>query len=189
AGTLTQVYDHLRLLFARNGKPRCPERGRPISRQSPQAIVDRVLALPEGSRFQVLSPLVRERKGEFVDLFADVQTKGYPRARVECRSVQLCSTPTLKKQHNHNIQEGDARLTVKDSAKRRLTDSVETALGLSGGMVVLDFVDLPEDVPERERMYSEHLYCPYDDLSFEELEPRSFSFNSPFGACPECTGI
>lgn len=188
-GTITEVYDYLRLLFARIGKPHCPECRRPISRQSPQAIVDKVLELPEGSRFQVLSPLVRERKGEFVDLFADLQTKGYSRARVDGQTIQLSEPPTLKKQEKHTIEVVVDRLTVKDSAKRRLTDSVETALGLSGGMVVLDFVDLAEDDPERERMYSEHLYCPYDDLSFEELEPRSFSFNSPFGACPDCTGI
>lgn len=188
-GTITEVYDYLRLLFARIGKPHCPECRRPISRQSPQAIVDKVLGLPEGSRFQVLSPLVRERKGEFVDLFADLQTKGYSRARVDGATIQLSEPPTLKKQEKHTIEVVIDRLTVKDSAKRRLTDSVETALGLSGGMVVLDFVDLPEDDPERERMFSEHLYCPYDDLSFEELEPRSFSFNSPFGACPDCTGI
>ncbi|MGW8886069.1 excinuclease ABC subunit UvrA [Streptomyces sp. NPDC055749] len=188
-GTITEVYDYLRLLFARIGKPHCPECRRPIARQSPQAIVDKVLGLPEGSRFQVLSPLVRERKGEFVDLFSDLQTKGYSRARVDGETIQLSEPPTLKKQEKHTIEVVIDRLTVKDSAKRRLTDSVETALGLSGGMVVLDFVDLPEDDPERERMYSEHLYCPYDDLSFEELEPRSFSFNSPFGACPDCTGI
>ncbi len=137
----------------------------------------------------MLSPLVRDRKGEFVDLFADLQTKGYSRARVDGETVQLSNPPTLKKQEKHTIEVVVDRLTVKDSAKRRLTDSVETALGLSGGMVVLDFVDLPEGDPERERMYSEHLYCPYDDLSFEELEPRSFSFNSPFGACPDCSGI
>ncbi|MBL1089086.1 excinuclease ABC subunit UvrA [Streptomyces sp. NPDC001739] len=188
-GTITEVYDYLRLLFARIGKPHCPECGRPIARQSPQAIVDKVLELPEGSRFQVLSPLVRQRKGEFVDLFSDLQTKGYSRARVDGETIQLAEPPTLKKQEKHTIEVVVDRLTVKESAKRRLTDSVETALGLSGGMVILDFVDLDPDDPQRERMYSEHLYCAYDDLSFEELEPRSFSFNSPFGACPECTGI
>ncbi|MCF6523408.1 excinuclease ABC subunit UvrA [Streptomyces sp. JJ36] len=188
-GTITEVYDYLRLLFARIGKPHCPECGRPIARQSPQAIVDKVLGLEPGSRFQVLSPLVRERKGEFVDLFNDLQTKGYSRARVDGRTVQLSDPPKLKKQEKHTLEVVVDRLTVKESAKRRLTDSVETALGLSGGMVILDFVDLDEDDPQRERMFSEHLYCPYDDLSFEELEPRSFSFNSPFGACPDCTGI
>ncbi|MER6395649.1 excinuclease ABC subunit UvrA [Kitasatospora sp. NPDC001603] len=188
-GTITEVYDYLRLLFARIGKPHCPHCGRPIAKQSPQAIVDKVLELTEGTRFQVLSPVVRERKGEFVDLFADLQSKGYARARVDGETVQLAEPPKLKKQEKHTIEVVIDRLTVKSSAKRRLTDSVETALRLGGGMVVLDFVDLPEGDPERERMYSEHLYCPYDDVSFEELEPRSFSFNSPFGACPDCSGL
>ncbi|MGP3988065.1 excinuclease ABC subunit UvrA [Streptomyces sp. 3N207] len=188
-GTITEVYDYLRLLYARIGKPHCPVCGRPIARQSPQAIVDKVLDLEEGSRFQVLSPLVRQRKGEFVDLFNELQTKGYSRARVDGATIQLSEPPQLKKQEKHTIEVVVDRLTVKSSAKRRLTDSVETALGLSGGMVILDFVDLEPDDPQRERMYSEHLYCPQDDLSFEELEPRSFSFNSPFGACQVCTGI
>ncbi|MFI9364031.1 excinuclease ABC subunit UvrA [Kitasatospora sp. NPDC053057] len=188
-GTITEVYDYLRLLFARIGKPHCPHCGRPIAKQSPQAVVDKVLELAEGTRFQVLSPVVRERKGEFVDLFADLQSKGYSRARVDGETIQLAEPPKLKKQEKHTVEVVIDRLTVKESAKRRLTDSVETALRLSGGMVVLDFVDLPEDDPERERMYSEHLYCPYDDVSFEELEPRSFSFNSPFGACPDCSGL
>ncbi|MFJ4092712.1 excinuclease ABC subunit UvrA [Kitasatospora sp. NPDC089913] len=188
-GTITEVYDYLRLLFARIGKPHCPHCSRPIAKQSPQAIVDKVLELAEGTRFQVLSPVVRERKGEFADLFADLQSKGYARARVDGETVQLAEPPKLKKQEKHTVEVVVDRLTVKDSAKRRLTDSVETALRLSGGMVVLDFVDLPEGDPERERMYSEHLYCPYDDVSFEELEPRSFSFNSPFGACPDCSGL
>ncbi|MBV2151476.1 excinuclease ABC subunit UvrA [Kitasatospora sp. SUK 42] len=188
-GTITEVYDYLRLLFARIGKPHCPHCRRPIAKQSPQAIVDKVLELAEGTRFQVLSPVVRERKGEFVDLFADLQSKGYSRARVDGETIQLAEPPKLKKQEKHTVEVVIDRLTVKESAKRRLTDSVETALRLAGGMVVLDFVDLPEDDPERERMYSEHLYCPYDDVSFEELEPRSFSFNSPFGACPDCSGL
>ncbi|MGP3978359.1 excinuclease ABC subunit UvrA [Streptomyces sp. 8N114] len=188
-GTITEVYDYLRLLYARIGKPHCPVCGQPIARQSPQAIVDKVLDLEEGSRFQVLSPLVRQRKGEFVDLFNELQTKGYSRARVDGETIQLSEPPQLKKQEKHTIEVVVDRLTVKSSAKRRLTDSVETALGLSGGMVILDFVDLEPDDPQRERMYSEHLYCPQDDLSFEELEPRSFSFNSPFGACQVCTGI
>ncbi|MFD8788792.1 excinuclease ABC subunit UvrA [Kitasatospora sp. NPDC059599] len=188
-GTITEVYDYLRLLFARIGKPHCPHCGRPIAKQSPQAVVDKVLELAEGTRFQVLSPVVRERKGEFVDLFADLQSKGYSRARVDGETIQLAEPPKLKKQEKHTVEVVIDRLTVKESAKRRLTDSVETALRLSGGMVVLDFVDLPEGDAERERMYSEHLYCPYDDVSFEELEPRSFSFNSPFGACPDCSGL
>ncbi|GII87636.1 UvrABC system protein A [Sphaerisporangium siamense] len=188
-GTITEVYDYLRLLWARIGKPHCPACGRPIARQTPQQIVDRVLELPEGTRFQVMAPVVRGRKGEYAELFRELQTKGFARARVDGTVVRLEEPPTLKKYEKHDIEVIVDRLSVKEGARRRLTDSVETALQLSGGTITLDFVDLPEDDPGRERFYSEHLYCPYDDLSFEELEPRSFSFNSPFGACPECTGL
>jgi excinuclease ABC subunit A len=188
-GTITEVYDYLRLLYARSGRPHCPECGRPIGRQTPQSIVDQVLRLEEGSRFQVLAPVVRERKGEYADLFRTLRSQGYSRARVDGVVHALTEPPVLKKQEKHTIEVVVDRLTVKESAKRRLTDSVETALRLSGGLVVLEFVDLPADDPHRERVFSEHLYCPYDDLSFEELEPRSFSFNSPFGACPQCTGL
>lgn len=188
-GTITEVYDYLRLLWARIGKPHCPQCARPIARQTPQQIVDRVLELEEGTRFQVLAPIVRGRKGEYAELFRELQTKGYARARVDGTIVRLEEPPTLKKYEKHDIEVIVDRLSVKEGARRRLTDSVETALQLSGGTITLDFVDLPDDDPNRERFYSEHLYCPYDDLSFEELEPRSFSFNSPFGACPECTGL
>jgi excinuclease ABC subunit A len=195
-GTITEVYDYLRLLYARVGKPHCPVCGRPIARQSPQQIVDRVLELDEGTRFQVLAPVVRGRKGEYGEMLRELQVKGYSRARVDGVVIRLDSVgsaagdlPALKKYEKHNIEVVVDRLDVKESARRRLTDSVETALKLSGGVVVLDFVDLPEDDPHRERMYSEHLACLYDDLSFDELEPRSFSFNSPWGACPDCTGL
>ncbi len=188
-GTITEVYDYLRLLYARAGTPHCPQCGRVIARQQPSQIVDKILELEEGTRFQVLAPVIRGRKGEYVDLFADLQTKGYSRARVDGVVHSLAEPPKLKKQEKHTIEVVVDRLTVKDSAKRRLTDSVETALGLGGGLVVLEFVDKPEGDPERERTFSEHLACLYDDLSFEELEPRSFSFNSPFGACPECHGL
>jgi excinuclease ABC subunit A len=188
-GTITEVYDYLRLLYARAGQPHCPNCGKPISRQTPQQIVDQVLAMEEGTRFQVLAPVVRARKGEYVDLFSSLQTQGFSRVRVDGTIHQLTDPPKLKKQEKHTIEVIVDRLTVKESAKRRLTDSVETALGLAGGLVVLDFVDLPEDDPQRERTFSEHLACIDDGLSFEALEPRSFSFNSPFGACPECTGI
>ncbi|TQM75284.1 excinuclease ABC subunit A [Thermopolyspora flexuosa] len=188
-GTITEVYDYLRLLWARIGKPHCPKCRRPIARQTPQQIVDRVLELPEGTRFQVLAPVVRGRKGEYAELFRELQAKGYARARVDGVMIRLEEPPTLKKYEKHDIEVIVDRLSVKESARRRLTDSVETALQLSGGTITLDFVDLPEDDPNRERFYSEHLYCPYDDLSFEELEPRSFSFNSPYGACPDCTGL
>ncbi|NDU71049.1 excinuclease ABC subunit UvrA [Actinomadura sp. DSM 109109] len=188
-GTITEVYDYLRLLYARIGHPHCPECGRPISRQAPQQIVDRVLELEQGSRFQVLAPVVRGRKGEYLELFRELQSKGYSRALVDGQMIRLDEPPRLKKQEKHDIAVVVDRLSVKDSARQRLADSVETALGLAGGTIVLDFVDLPEDDEHRTRMYSEHLYCPYDDLSFEELEPRSFSFNSPYGACPDCTGL
>jgi len=198
-GTITEVYDYLRLLYARVGKPHCPICGRPIARQSPQQIVDRVLELDEGTRFQVLAPVVRGRKGEYGELLRELQAKGFSRARVDGTVIRLDGAgsggadagglPVLKKYEKHHIEVVVDRLDVKASARRRLTDSVETSLALSGGVVVLDFVDLPESDPHRERMYSEHLACLYDDLSFEELEPRSFSFNSPWGACPSCTGL
>jgi len=195
-GTVTEVYDYLRLLFARAGKPHCPVCGRPIARQTPQQIVDRVLELEEGTRFQVLAPVVRSRKGEYTELLKELQAKGYSRARVDGTVIRLDEVandatvlPVLKKYEKHDIEVIIDRLAVKDTARRRLTDSVETALGLAGGVVILDFVDLPETDPHRERMYSEHLACLYDDLSFDELEPRSFSFNSPWGACPDCTGL
>ncbi|AVT32099.1 excinuclease ABC subunit A [Plantactinospora sp. BC1] len=189
-GTITEVYDYLRLLFARVGEPHCPICGQKISKQSPQQIVDRVLAMEEGTRFMVLAPVVRGRKGEYVDLFAELQAKGYARARVDGVVYPLTEPPKLKKQEKHTIEVVVDRLTVKASAKQRLTDSVEATLGLSGGLVLLDFVDLPEDDPARERRYSEHLACPNDHpLAIEDLEPRVFSFNAPYGACPECTGL
>jgi excinuclease ABC subunit A len=193
-GTITEVYDYLRLLFARAGRPHCPVCGRVIARQSPQQIVDRVLELGEGTRFQVLAPVIRGRKGEYGELLRELQVKGFSRARVDGVVVRLDGAqgggvPALRKYEKHDIEVVVDRLAVAESARRRLTDSVETALGLSGGVVVLELVDLPEGDPGRERMFSEHLACLYDDLSFDELEPRSFSFNSPWGACPDCTGL
>jgi excinuclease ABC subunit A len=189
-GTITEVYDYLRLLYARIGRPHCPICGEPIAKQTPQQIVDHILEMAEGTRFQVLAPVIRERKGEYVDLFADLQTKGYARVRVDGVVHPLTEPPKLKKQEKHTIEAVVDRLTAKASSKQRITDSVETALGLAGGLVILDFVDLPEDDAHRERRYSERLACPNDHpLAIDELEPRSFSFNSPFGACPDCTGL
>ncbi len=189
-GTITEIYDYLRLLYARIGHPHCPVCGEPISKQTPQQIVDRVLEMPEGTRFQVLAPVIRERKGEYVDLLSDLQAKGYSRVRIDGVVHQLTETPKLKKQEKHSIEVVVDRLVNRESAKQRITDSVETGLGLADGVVILDFVDLPEEDPLRERRYSERLACPNDHpLALDELEPRSFSFNSPFGACPECTGL
>ncbi|MTD16781.1 excinuclease ABC subunit UvrA [Nakamurella sp. YIM 132087] len=189
-GTITEIYDYLRLLFARIGHPHCPVCGELISKQTPQQIVDRVLEMEEGTRFQVLAPVVRERKGEYVDLLEDLQAKGYSRARIDGVVHQLTDPPTLKKQEKHSIEVVVDRLVNRASSKQRITDSVETALGLADGVLILDFVDLEDDDPARERRYSERLACPNDHpLALDELEPRSFSFNSPFGACPECTGL
>jgi excinuclease ABC subunit A len=200
-GTITEVYDYLRLLFARAGRPHCPVCGEPITRQSPQQIVDRLLELPERTRFQVLAPVVRARKGEYVDLFAELSSKGFSRARVDGEVVSLTEPPKLEKQVKHTIDVVVDRLVAKGEdagAKRRLTDSVETALGLAGGVLVVEFVDLPEGGTDegplaglpRERRFSEKMACPNDHpIQMDEVEPRSFSFNSPFGACPHCTGI
>jgi excinuclease ABC subunit A len=189
-GTITEVYDYLRLLYARTGIPHCPVCGERISKQTPQQIVDRVLELDEGTRFMVLAPVIRGRKGEYVDLFAELQSKGYARARVDGVVHPLTEPPKLKKQEKHTIEVVVDRLSVKAASKQRLTDSIESALGLAGGIVLLDFVDLPEDDPARERRFSEHLACPNDHpLAIEDLEPRVFSFNAPYGACPECTGL
>ncbi|TWE12666.1 excinuclease ABC subunit A [Rudaeicoccus suwonensis] len=192
-GTITEVYDYLRLLFARAGRPHCPVCGEPVGRQTPQQIVDRLLELPDRTRFQVLAPVVRARKGEYVDLFAELQTKGFSRARVDGEVVSLAEPPTLAKQKKHTIDVVVDRLVAKEgdrTGKQRLTDSVETALGLANGVLVVELVDLDADDPLRERRFSEKMACPNDHpLGMDEIEPRSFSFNSPFGACPACSGI
>ena len=186
-GTITEVYDYLRLLFARAGKPHCPNCGKAIAKQTPQNIVDQILELPTETKFQVLAPMIRARKGEFVDLFKDLIAQGYSRARVDGTTVALTDAPKLKKQEKHTIEVVVDRLTAKAESKQRLTDSIETALKLASGLVTLEFVDVKTG--EKERTYSELLACHDCGLSFQEMEPRSFSFNSPFGACPECTGI
>ncbi|CAB4619430.1 MAG: excinuclease ABC subunit UvrA [Actinobacteria bacterium] len=186
-GTITEVYDYLRLLYARAGRPHCPNCSKAVSRQSPQQIVDQILTMPATTKFQVLAPVIRERKGEFVELFSDLVTQGYSRARVDGETISLSEPPKLKKQEKHTIEVVVDRLTAKAESKSRLTDSIETALKLASGLVILDFVDAKG--ADKERTFSEHLACHDCNLSFEELEPRSFSFNSPFGACPECSGI
>ncbi|MBK5217488.1 MAG: excinuclease ABC subunit A, partial [Propionibacteriales bacterium] len=190
-GTITEVYDYLRLLYARAGRPHCPVCGEPIAKQSPQQIVDRILQLEEGTRFQVLAPVIRGRKGEYTELFRQLQSQGFSRALVDgVMHVLADEPPTLAKQKKHTIEVVVDRLAVKESAQQRLTESVETALGLADGLVIIDFIDLEAKDPQRTRRFSERLACPNDHpLAIDELEPRSFSFNAPFGACPECSGL
>jgi len=189
-GTITEVYDYLRLLFARAGTQHCPVCGERVTAQTPQQIVDRLLELPDGTRYQVLAPVVRGRKGEYADLFRELQGKGFSRARVDGEVVQLASPPTLEKKLKHDIDVVVDRLVSREGVQRRLTDSVETALGLAGGLLVVELVDADADDPQRERRFSEKRACPNDHvLTLEEVEPRTFSFNAPYGACPECTGL
>lgn len=189
-GTITEIYDYLRLLFARTGIPHCPKCGAVIQAQTPQQIVDTLLAYPEGTRFQVLAPVVKGRKGEFTELFDQLRSDGYSRVLVDGQMHRLSDTITLAKTHKHHIDVVVDRLAVKESAKQRLTDSVETALRLTGGVVTAEFVDLDQDDPARFRPFSEHRSCPNGhELELEEIEPRTFSFNAPYGACPACTGI
>ncbi|ADX72954.1 Excinuclease ABC subunit A [Pseudarthrobacter phenanthrenivorans Sphe3] len=189
-GTITEIYDYMRLLWARVGRPHCPVCGEPVAKQTPQQIVDQLLELDEGTRFQVLAPVVRGRKGEFVDLFKELTAKGYSRARVDGNLVQLSDPPKLGKQFKHTIEVVVDRLVVKEGISQRLTDSIETALGLAEGRVLAEFVDLETDDPGRLRAFSENLACPNEHpLAIDEIEPRSFSFNNPFGACAACSGI
>ena len=189
-GTITEIYDYMRLLWARVGRPYCPVCGEAVTKQTPQQIVDQLLELEAKTRFQVLAPVVRGRKGEFVDLFKELSAKGYSRARVDGETIQLSDPPKLGKQYKHTIEVVVDRLVINDTVRQRLTDSIETALGLAEGRVLIDFVDLDPEDDGRVRAFSEHLACPNEHpLAIDEIEPRSFSFNNPFGACPACSGI
>ncbi|MCA1832522.1 MAG: excinuclease ABC subunit UvrA [Actinomycetota bacterium] len=183
-GTITEVYDYLRLLYARIGKPHCPKCGRPISRQTPDQIIDQVRALPKGTKFQVLAPVVRARKGEYETLLEDLAKKGFARAKVDGEVKELTEKIRLDRYYKHTIEVIVDRLVMKEGIERRLSDSVETALQLADGMVGIELVD-----EGRTETYSQHLACLYDGLSFEELQPKNFSFNSPYGACPRCDGL
>ncbi|OFL19287.1 ABC-ATPase UvrA [Rothia sp. HMSC069C03] len=189
-GTITEIYDYMRLLWARIGHPHCPECGEEITQQTPQQIVDILQGYPERTRLQILAPVVSARKGEFVDLFKDLLTQGYSRARVDGETVQLSDPPKLAKQYKHTIEVVVDRIVIKDGIHQRLTDSIETALKLADGRVLIDVVDREQDDPERTRSFSENLACPNNHpLQIDTIEPRAFSFNSPFGACSACDGI
>ncbi|MGM0384443.1 MAG: excinuclease ABC subunit UvrA [Actinomycetota bacterium] len=189
-GTITEVHDYLRLLFARAGTQTCPTCGEVVTAQTAQQIVDRLTGLPEGTRFQLLAPIVRGRKGEHVELLAELQQKGFARAKVDGTVVSLAQPPALEKNLKHSIDVVVDRLVVRDGVRQRFTDSVETALTLAEGQVVAEFIDLEPDDPNRLIRFSEKRACPNQHpLVLSEIEPRSFSFNAPYGACPECDGI
>jgi len=189
-GTITEVYDYLRLLFARAGEAHCPQCDQRIVAQSAQQIVDQLLALPTGTRLQLLAPMVRGRKGEYSEVFKELMAKGFVRVRVDGQIHEVEAAPALDKKLSHTIEAVVDRLVVGEGQRSRFTDSVETALALSGGLVLADFVDLDQDDPARERRFSEKRACPNEhQLALESIEPRTFSFNAPYGACPECTGL
>ncbi|MDU0967851.1 MAG: excinuclease ABC subunit UvrA [Actinomycetaceae bacterium] len=189
-GTITEVYDYLRLLYARAGDAYCPECGEKIQAQSAEQIVDVLLTYPEKTRLQVFAPVVRGRKGEYGELFEDVRSQGFTRARVDGEEIRLDNPPMLEKQLRHDIWVTVDRLVIREGVRSRLNDSVEQALELAGGLVVIDFVDRDSDDPERTRRFSEKRACPNGhQLALDEIEPRTFSFNAPYGACPECSGI
>lgn len=189
-GTITEVYDYLRLLYARAGQAHCPVCGEKIQAQTAGQIVDQLLTLPEKTRFQVLAPLVRGRKGEYSELFADLVTQGFSAAVVDGETVRLTQPPKLERQIKHDIFVRVDRLVIKEGVRTRLSDSIETALKLAQGLVVIDFVDMDQSDSNRYRRFSENRACPNDHpLQLEEIEPRTFSFNAPYGACPDCSGL
>ncbi len=182
-GTVTEIYDYLRLLFARIGIPHCPVCGREITRQTVDDIVDKVLALPLGTKFQIMSPIVRGRKGEHTKELDSARKSGFVRARIDGNIYELTETINLDKNKNHTIEIIVDRLVIQDDIRGRLADSIETATVLSGGMLLIDVIDGDE------LLFSQNYACPEHGVSMEELAPRMFSFNNPFGACPTCTGL
>ncbi len=186
-GTITEVYDYLRVLFARIGHPHCYNCGRPIGRQTPDQIVDQVLQLPEGTRFQVLAPVVRGRKGEYEKLLQELARKGFPRARIDGEVRELSESIRLPKNYKHTIEVVVDRLVAKQGIRRRVADSIETALELAEG--VASIAVTTHEGHEELQTFSQNLACTFCGLSFDELAPRNFSFNSPYGACPTCDGL
>ncbi len=182
-GTVTEIYDYLRLLWARIGIPHCPVCGREITQQTVDQIVDKVMELPERTKLQVLAPIAKGKKGEFTKELADIQKQGFVRARIDGEIVDLADDIKLKKSYKHNIEIVVDRLVMKEEIKSRLTDSIETATRLADGLVV---IDIPGD---REELFSLNYACPEHGISIEEMSPRMFSFNNPFGACPKCDGL
>lgn len=187
-GTITEIHDYMRLLWARIGVPHCPVCGEVIQRQTVQQIADQLMELPERTRYQIVAPIVSQKKGEFVDLFQELSAKGYARAVVDGELIQLAEPPALKKSYKHDIAVVVDRLVAGPDILSRVTDSVETALGLAGGVMQVNFVD--EEGDAAWQSFSEKLACPNGHpLQLTEIEPRTFSFNAPFGACPACSGL
>ena len=183
-GTVTEIYDYLRLLWARVGTPHCPKCGKEIKQQTIDQIIDQVLSLPEGTRIQVMAPVIRGKKGEHTKIFEDAKRSGYVRARVDGNLYELDEEIKLEKNKKHTIEIVVDRLIIRPDIQQRLTDSVETASGLSGGLVVINLLR-----EEKDLMFSQNYACEDCGISIEELTPRMFSFNNPFGACPTCTGL
>ena len=183
-GTVTEIYDYLRLLWARVGTPHCPVCGKEIRQQTIDQIIDQILELPEGARIQILAPVVRARKGEYAKVFEDARKSGYVRARVDGSLYELTEEIKLDKNKKHNIEIVVDRLIVRPDIRQRLTDSVETASNLAGGIVIANILQ-----EERDLLFSQNYACEDCGVSIEELAPRMFSFNNPFGACPACTGL
>ncbi|KQR25440.1 excinuclease ABC subunit UvrA [Microbacterium sp. Leaf151] len=187
-GTITEIHDYMRLLWARVGVPHCPDCGARIQRQTIQQIADQLMELPERTRYQIVAPVVTQKKGEFVDLFKELSAKGYARAVVDGDLIQLAEPPTLKKSYKHDIAVVVDRLVASGDSLSRVTDSVETAMGLAGGIMQVNYVD--EEGDDAWQSFSEKLSCPNGHpLQLTEIEPRTFSFNAPFGACPVCSGL
>jgi len=187
-GTITEIHDYMRLLWARIGVPHCPVCGEVIQRQTVQQIADQLMELPERTRYQIVAPVVTQKKGEFVDLFKELSAKGYARAVVDGELIQLAEPPALKKSYKHDIAVVIDRLVASPDILSRVTDSVETALGLAGGVMQVNLVD--EEGDAAWQSFSEKLACPNGHpLQLTEIEPRTFSFNAPFGACPTCSGL
>ena len=182
-GTITEIYDYMRLLFARIGVQHCNGCGGPVQRQSVQQIVDKILLLNDGTKFQVLAPAVRSRKGQFKEVLKSIAQEGFVRVRIDGEEKSLSDKIDLKKNLKHTIEILVDRLVIKKGVKDRLTSSIELALKVGNGLVIID------EIGKQEHLYSEHFSCAKCDLSFEELQPRAFSFNSPFGACSTCDGL
>ena len=182
-GTVTEIHDYLRLLYARIGIPHCPKCGREIRQQTVDQMVDQVLALPERTRIQVLAPVIRGRKGEHVKVLEDLKRDGYVRVRIDGEMRELDEEIHLEKNKKHTIEAVVDRLVVREGMNKRLTDSLETAMKVSGGLIVLDVID------GEEMLFSQNYACPDCGISLEELTPRMFSFNNPYGACPTCSGL